>query len=118
MINKCVAMGIGAALLVSSCNQQKPIVVTVNPPATPTPPDPNVIETKLADGRVLHYTRQQLEEAETWGYTQAAYESALAFGYTHEALIEMSKRQYWARAHGEGFPTPAGGITPPPRAGS
>ena len=36
------------------CNQQKA-------PA----PDPNIIETKLADGRVLHYTKQQLAEAQS-----------------------------------------------------
>jgi hypothetical protein len=116
MFIKCIAMGLGVALLASGCNQQKPIVVTVNPPATPTPtpPDPNVIETKLADGRVLHYTRQQLAEAKTWGYSQATYESSIAGGVTHDALIESAKMQYWDRAHGEGVPTPAEGITPPP----
>ena len=46
-----------AAMLLSGCNQQKPA-------------NPNVIETKLADGRVLQYTKQELAEAQSWGYSK------------------------------------------------
>lgn len=110
LIKRSMVIGVSLALL-AGCGQQKPA-----PVAQSAPPerDPNLIETKLADGRVLQYTRQQLEEAKSWGFSKDVYESNLAAGYTHGALIETTKRHYWERAHGVGFPTPAGGITPPP----
>jgi hypothetical protein len=101
------------------CNPPKPAqeASTPNPPKpvqeTSTPRDPNVIETKLADGRVLHYTKQQLDEVKSWGHTKDEYDSALAQGHTHGELIETMKHYYWVKSHGA-LPTPAGGITPPP----
>ena len=95
---RLMAVSISVALLASGCNREQPR-------------DPNVIETKLADGRVLHYTRQELDEAQSWGYTKAKYESALSMGQTHGALIEYSKQLYWHKDH-PGTPPP--GITPPP----
>jgi hypothetical protein len=94
-------LGMALLLVMSGCNQEKPR-------------DPNLIETKLADGRALEYTKQQLSEAQSWGYTKDAYDAALAQGHTHGELIEITKRHYWERAHGAGFPTPQEGITPPP----
>ena len=75
--------GVVVAVLVvaGGCNQQKP--------------DPNIIETKLADGRVLHYTKQQLEEAQSWGISKAGYDTALSMGETHDAIIEDRKELYW-----------------------
>ena len=105
-------MVIGVSLaLFAGCGQQKP-VSSAQPQRSAR--DPNLIETKLADGRVLQYTKQQLEEAKSWGFTKDVYESALAQGHTHGELIETTKRHYWERAHGVGFATPASGITPPP----
>jgi len=110
LIKRCVALGMSLALL-AGCGQQKPV-----PTAQSQTPerDPNLIETRLSDGRVIQYTKQQLEEAKSWGFTKDVYESNLAAGYTHSALIETTKRNYWEQAHGVGLPTPAGGITPPP----
>jgi hypothetical protein len=98
---RVLLLGIAMCLLVSGCNREKPL-------------DPGVIETKLADGRVLHYTTQQLEEAKSWGYSKPAYDSALGSGHTHGELMEISWRHYWERAHGVGYPTPAAGVSPPP----
>lgn len=105
-----MVIGVSLALL-AGCGQQKPV-----PSAQSQAPerDPNLIETKLADGRVVQYTKQQLEEAKSWGFTKDVYESALAQGHTHGELIETTKRHYWERTHGVGFPTPVSGITPPP----
>jgi hypothetical protein len=89
------------ALMTSGCKREQPR-------------DPNSIETKLADGRVLEYTKQQLSEVQSWGYTKDAYDAALAQGHTHGELMEITKRHYWERAHGVGYPTPAKGVTPPP----
>jgi hypothetical protein len=86
------------AALISGCNQQKP-------------PDPNLIETKLADGRVLQYTKQQLAEANSWGYSRSDYETALSQGQTHGAIIEYAKGEYWNRVHPGVSPPPD--ITPP-----
>ena len=108
LISRCVAIVVSVMVLLSGCGQQKPV------PPNAAERDPNLIETKLADGRVLQYTRQQLEEAKSWGFSKDVYESNLAAGYTHGALMEVTKRHYWERAHGVGAPTPAGGITPPP----
>src|SRR6266436_7910413 len=98
---RVVVFGMFVALMASGCNREQPR-------------DPNVIETKLADGRVLHYTKQELDEAQSWGYTKPAYDSAVASGHTHGELIENCRRHYWERAYGVGYPTPAVGITPPP----
>jgi len=106
---RCMVIGLSLALL-AGCGQQKRLSSAQPQPSTR---DPSLIETKLADGRVLQYTKQQLEEAKNWGFTKDVYESNLAAGYTHSALIETTKRNYWEQAHGVGFPTPAGGITPP-----
>jgi len=84
-------------MLSDGCNQQKP--------------DPNIIETKLADGRVLHYTKQQLAEAQRWGLPKAGYDTELSTGMTHDAIIEEIKQEYWRRNH-PGTPPPD--ITPPP----
>jgi hypothetical protein len=92
--------GVAAALLMvaGGCSQQKP--------------DSNVIETKLADGRVLHYTKQQLAEAQSWGFPKADYDTALNMGETHGAIIERMKEEYWNRKHPGTTPPPD--ITPPP----
>lgn len=79
------------------CNQQKP--------------DPNIIETKLADGRVLHYTKQQLAEAQSWGVSKADYDTNLSVGETHGSMIGRIKQEYWNRNH-PGTPPPD--MTPPP----
>ena len=100
LVKRIVIRSTCAFLLLSGCNQQKA--------------DPNVIETKLADGRVLHYTRQQLAEANSWGITQAAYESELAVGHTHGAIIQDSMEYYRVRLRGMGVQVPQGAITPPP----
>jgi hypothetical protein len=101
MFEKLVAIvGMAAALLVGGCNQK--------------PPDPNVIETKLADGRVLHYSKQELDEAKSWGMTKPVYDSELATGHTHGELIESAREYYRVHARSVGYPIPAGDITPPP----
>jgi hypothetical protein len=53
--------------------------------------DPNMIETKLSDGRTLHYTREQLKEAEKFNYSRGNYEADLAAGLTHDAIIKRLK---------------------------
>jgi hypothetical protein len=90
------------AMLLIGCNQQKAA-------------NPNVIETKLADGRVLRYTKQELAEAQSWGYSRAYYETALSQGQTHGAIIEYAKKGYWNRVHPGTTPPPD--VTPPPQMG-
>jgi hypothetical protein len=92
-------LAIVVVALISACNQQKA-------------PDSNVIETKLADGRLLQYTKQQLAEANSWGYSKADYETALNQGQTHGAIIEYLKTEYWNRVHPGTSPPPD--VTPPP----
>ena len=82
-------------LLVSGCNREKPR-------------DPGVIETKLADGRELHYTTQQLDEAKRRVYNKTDYDSALGSGHTW-GVDGNRRRHYWEQAHGVGYPTPAAG---------
>jgi hypothetical protein len=53
--------------------------------------DPNMIETKLSDGRTLHYTAEQLNEAEKFNYSRENYETDLAAGLTHDAIIKRLK---------------------------
>lgn len=91
-----------AAMLLGGCNQQKPT-------------NPNVIETKLADGRLLQYTKQELAEAQSWGYSKANYETALSQGQTHGSIIEYARKAYWNRVHPGTSPPPD--LTPPPQMG-
>jgi hypothetical protein len=67
-----------AAIALAACDQKKPA-------------DPNMIETKLSDGRTLHYTREQLKEAEKFNYSRENYESDLAAGLTHDAIVKRLK---------------------------
>jgi hypothetical protein len=99
MRQRILVSGVAAALLMvgAGCNQQKP--------------DPNIIETKLADGRVLHYTKQQLAEAQSWGLSKDDYDTNLSMGQTHGEIIKGRKEGYWNADH-PGTPPPD--ITPPP----
>jgi hypothetical protein len=108
-VNRCLVIGVSLVLL-AGCGQQKPV-----PSAQSQAPerDPNLIETKLADGRMLQYTKQQLDEANSWGCPKGMYESELAHGSTHAEIIDYRKRHYWEKLHGTGAPMPAAGVTPP-----